>query len=92
MQEIKREANMETLVLKYDKELTERMVKESQEIGRRMEKLDFFINTHAATNPVSDMYLKKCEKQYQLMAEYREVLEERIKIMSAMCLAADQSR
>lgn len=89
MSEIKREANMEILVLKYDKELTDRMVKESQEVGRRMEKLGFFIDTHAATNPVSDMYLKKCEEQYQLMAEYQEVLEERIRIMTAMRLAAD---
>lgn len=54
-----------------------------------MGKLNSFIRSHEATNPVSEMYLEKCKEQLGIMAQYREVLNERILIMSAMRSAAD---
>ena len=89
MQEFYRKADVEILNLKYSEEITERMVKEKQKIAYDMGKLNSFIRSHVTTNPVSELYLKKCKEQLMIMTRYKEVLNERIEIMSAMRLAAD---
>lgn len=89
MQEFHQKADKEILNLKYNEEITEKMVKEKQKIAHEMGKLNSFIRSHVATNPVSEMYLEKCKEQWGIMAQYREVLNERIGIMSAMRSAAD---
>lgn len=89
MQEFYQKADKEILNLKYNEEITEKMVKEEKKIAHEMGKLNSFIRSHEATNPVSEMYLEKCKEQLGIMAQYREVLNERILIMSAMRSAAD---
>lgn len=89
MQEFYQKADKEILNLKYNEEITEKMVKERQKIAHEMGKLNSFISSNVATNPVSEMYLEKCKEQWRIMARYREILNERIEIMSAMRSAAD---
>lgn len=67
----------EQIKLRYDDEILKKLTLELQELRDREDKLENFITYHKFDGPLTDSYLKLCQKQLEAMQEYRLALADR---------------